>query len=419
MCNFNSQTMPFLPAVVALGMVLSGCTSLSGELSNQIAAQEVYSQENLITEVIQYPASLSPKDRVQFAELKQITPEMARAVTELFPDRDAVLDINAATQIADWMVDPNGLGMTYDIDANFTPIEAFRERRANCISFTLLLRELAKQTDINIDVNEVDIPANWGMNFEENVVFYRHVNGIRLRGPRRQVFDLALDQFRFEYPQRRISEAHAYAQLVSNKAVDALRTSKYAEAEHLIKSALANHQDDPNLWVNFGVINERLGNTDKAAAIYRLALGLDDSTLVAVSNLARVYEKMGLLNESKLLQKRAEKIRSRNPYQQFFLAKDHLANGNARAARRHINKALSMHNKDSRFYELRSRSWQLSERYSKALKDMQKAYELSYKAEERFHYKSKAVYIAHQINRQNKERTAKQLQTMINLRSDF
>ena len=57
------------------------------------------------------------------------------------------------------------------------------------------------------------------------------------------------------------------------------------------------------------------------------ALDIDDSTLVAITNLARVYEQFGMLEESSELQKRATKIRSHNPYHHYFLAKEYLDGG--------------------------------------------------------------------------------------------
>ena len=62
--------------------------------------------------------------------------------------------------LAKWMVDPDGLAMQYDIDANFSPVQAYAQKRANCLSFTLLLRALVAELGIEIQINEVDIPAN-------------------------------------------------------------------------------------------------------------------------------------------------------------------------------------------------------------------------------------------------------------------
>jgi tetratricopeptide (TPR) repeat protein len=402
-------------SIALLGVLLSGCASLSSEILSDDWSSNAPNGQELLLEVNSYPATVAIDQRVDFAALKQITPKMREDVRGLFKDWTDILELPAAGRVAKWMVDPDGLAMQYDIDANFSPVQAYAQKRANCLSFTLLLRALVAELGIEIQINEVDIPANWGMNYEENVVFYRHVNGIRLRGPRRQVFDLALDQFRFDYPQRRISEQHAYAQLISNTAIDALNVEDYPLAKHLIKTALSTYSRDPNFWVNFGVITERLGDVNKAAAIYRLALDIDDSTLVAITNLARVYEQFGMLEESSELQKRATKIRSHNPYHHYFLAKEYLDGGDSRLARRHINKALAMHNEDARFYELRSRTWQLSNRYSKALRDMEKAYAMSLEPGERFHFKNKAVRIArelYQSDKSNQDRTQRSIQDL-------
>ncbi|HAU67556.1 MAG TPA: hypothetical protein DCW52_04085 [Gammaproteobacteria bacterium] len=402
-------------SITLLGVLLSGCTSLSSEMNSNNWSSNAPNGKELLIEVSEYSALSPLEQRIDLATLKRITPQMREDVRGLFKDWTNVLGVPAAGRIAKWMVDADGLAMQYDIDANFTPVQAYAEKRANCLSFTLLLRALVAEIGIEIQINEVDIPANWGMNYDQNVVFYRHVNGIRLRGPRRQVFDLAMERFRFDYPQRRISEEHAYAQLISNTAIDALNQTDYTLASHLMKTALSTYSNDPNLWVNFGVVTERLGDVNKAAAIYRYALSIDDSTLVAITNLARVYEQFGRLEESTELQKRATKIRSHNPYHHYFLAKEYLDDGDSRLARRHINKALAMHNEDARFYELRSRTWQLSNRYSKALRDMEKAYAMSLEPGERFHFKNKAVRIArelYQSDKSNRDRTQRSIQDL-------
>ena len=165
-------------SIVLMSALLSGCASLSSEINSDNWSSNAPNKEELLIEVNAYPASIPIDQRVDLAALKQITPQMREDVRGLFKDWTNVLGIPAAGRIAKWMVDADGLAMQYDIDANFSPIQAYTEKRANCLSFTLLLRALVAEIGIEIQINEVDIPANWGMNYDENVVFYRHVNGI-------------------------------------------------------------------------------------------------------------------------------------------------------------------------------------------------------------------------------------------------
>jgi Tfp pilus assembly protein PilF len=135
--------------------------------------------------------------------------------------------------------------------------------------------------------------------------------------------------------------------------------------------------------------------------------------------LARVYADLDRTHESEQLQKLATRIRSNNPYHHYFLAKDYLDKGELRLARRHINKALSKHNEDSRFYALRSRTWQLDQRLSKALRDMEKAYALSLETGERLRYRNAAVRLAQAINRKNNLEDSKRLQDVQELNGPY
>ena len=352
--------------------------------------------------MVAYIESYKYSQQVDPAELpsalKEVTPQMSKAVHDLFGGKRNFPRELAAKRIAKWLIAEDGLGMKYDIDANFSPVVAYAERRGNCLSFTLLLEALTREMGIPIHVNEVDIPTNWGLNDNDSMVFYRHVNAVQSANGRNQVFDLALDQYRFEYPQRRIKLEHGYAQLFSNQAVDALKENDLEKAEHLMKLALSTYSDDASLWVNYGVINEHRGNDKAAELIFRHALAVDPLILVGVTNLARFLDKKGRNQESVRLQEIADDIRDENPYFHFLTAENLVESGNFAAAQAHIDEAIRLNSDDARFFALRSKIALADRHFRKAYVDMRKAYRLTNYPDERDAYRNKAAWISGKRN---------------------
>ncbi|MFT4636412.1 MAG: hypothetical protein ACI854_002125 [Arenicella sp.] len=107
--------------------------------------------------------------------------------------------------MAQWLIDPNGHKLSYDINANLTPAQAFAQRRGNYLSFTLLLVELTAGLAIELKVNKVDLPDMWGQNLQHDLIFYRHVNAMFKTVCSTQIFDLAMKEYKQGLPQRLIS----------------------------------------------------------------------------------------------------------------------------------------------------------------------------------------------------------------------
>ena len=51
-------------------------------------------------------------------------------------------------RLMNFVIDNHGLGMTYQDDATYTVTEAYTKRRANCLTFTLLVLALAKEVGL-------------------------------------------------------------------------------------------------------------------------------------------------------------------------------------------------------------------------------------------------------------------------------
>ena len=310
----------------------------------------------------------------------------------------------AARKLARWLIETDGHDMIYDVDANFSPREAFEYKRGNCLSFTLLLSALANELDIKIEFNEVDLPDVWEFDEENGIVLYRHVNGLYQNAQKRIVFDLAMQNYNFAYPQRIISKELALAKLHSNRAMRFMANDDIETALHYIKLAISLAPENSDLWLNLGVLFKRQDRLDRAEAAYLRGLQLDRRNALAASNLERLYRSQGRDRKANAYQKLALRARRHNPYYHFNLAKNHFQDGAFRKAKSAVRKAIKLHGNDARFYELSSRIEQRQNRYSSALRDLVKAYSITQDAGERDRYAAKAKLVNKRAKSAEQER---------------
>ena len=300
----------------------------------------------------------------------------------------------AARNLARWLIDEDGHDMQYDVLANYTPLQAFENRRGNCLSFTILLRVLAKELDINIEINEVDIPNTWSMDEQLGMVYYRHINATLDTIGTRQIFDLAMERYYAGYPQKFISEEHALALLHNNRAMDLLGLNDPQRAMHNIKLAISLNRNNADIWTNFGVLMKRDGQLDRAKFGFLRALELDKYNIPGASNLERLYREQGEFAKANRLKKQAERARLTNPYHHYQLALQEYKKQRYTKAKRAANRAITIHNMDPRFYELKSLIAQKQLRYNVALKSLKKAVTLASTDEQRGKYLSKARLVS-------------------------
>ena len=72
-------------------------------------------------------------------------------------------------RLVEFLFDPSGLGMTYATDATLTVAQAYRQRKANCLTFTLLTVALAREAGLDAHAQEIDDVVAWHV--QDNVVY--------------------------------------------------------------------------------------------------------------------------------------------------------------------------------------------------------------------------------------------------------
>ncbi|GHA14524.1 hypothetical protein GCM10008090_25400 [Arenicella chitinivorans] len=352
-------------------------------------------------EVINYETRLGPDHLDSVENLYQVTPEMRATVVARF---GKLPKLRALRKMAQWLIDEDGKNMQYNMEANYAPIEAFYRNEGNCLSFTLMLIQLADEIGITLNANEVDIPDLWGENEDRGLVYYRHVNAMYRSDRYTQVFDLAIQEYRAGFPQRFINKRSAAALLFSNLGVQFMQQEDYDTALHYLKLAVSVDAKNPDLWINLSAALRRTGQVNKAEQGYLYAHQLNPRESLAASNLERLYRGQGKLQAADRFQKLASRVRNKNPYLHFYTAQKAFDQRDFGTAAKAVKRAIKLHDKDPQFYELRSRIYQVERKYIAALRDLEKAHNISLTPSERGRYANKVDLVLAAVKQQAEDR---------------
>jgi tetratricopeptide (TPR) repeat protein len=256
------------------------------------------------------------------------------------------------TQLASAIMGAETFGVVYD-DKTRTASETFRARRGNCLSFSNMFVAMARDVGLNVQYQEVDIPPDWTLD-KDTYVLNQHVNVfVELGQAGTRVVDFNIGDFKASYEMRRISDARALAHYYNNIGVERMQGGDTALALSCFRKAIAHDERGfSQAWVNLGTLYLRNGHPAHAEAAYLQALKASESDLVAMSNLARLYERLGDRERAAAYQKRVIYHRWRNPYYRCELARRAYAAKQYDAAIGHLKYAIRERPKEDQFYFL-------------------------------------------------------------------
>lgn len=371
----------------------------------------IQSDDSLIASILNYEALLPENHPDSINHVYSLPESVRKSIRERFTRRDRHRN---ASDLAQWLMDPDGYNMVYDLDANLTPVDAFYQRRGNCLSFTLLLVELASELGINLKVNQVDLPDTWGQNSQRDLIFYRHVNAIFKSTRSTQIFDLAMEEYKPGFPQRLISRREGVALLFSNIGIEKLKDGDSKAAIHYLRLSTSIFPDNPDMWINLGAAYKHIGKLDVAEKVYLQAFGISDKNSLAASNLERLYRHQGQKALAKRFEKLAARARTRNPYAHFQNAEVAYKNKQYHRASKLIKRAIKLHKDDPDFYELSSLIKQANNKHLSAIKDLEKAHSLSTSIEERGRYVKKVKMVIAKVKQLQEQRANNRVRTSPN-----
>ncbi len=106
------------------------------------------------------------------------------------------------------------------------------------------------------------------------------------------------------------------------------------------------------MWTNLGVVYSRSGYPDYAESAFLTALSYGRDNLLAVNNLAHLYEQQGKAELAAYYDQQADAFRRRNPFYLYARARQHYADGEYPEARDALRRAVRIQPTEHEFYQL-------------------------------------------------------------------
>jgi tetratricopeptide (TPR) repeat protein len=292
----------------------------------------------------------SPASIVAEADVLAVSAEM-RAFLDKHVDRKGS-DSLKLHQVVSAVIEEDTFGLVYD-DKTRTASETFHARLGNCLSFSIMFLAMARDVGLKVQFQEVDIPPDWTLD-KDTYVLNQHVNVyVDLGQAGTRVVDFNIADFKSSYEMRRMPDARALAHYYNNIGVARMQAGDTASALSCFRTAIADGEGRFSpAWTNLGTLYLRNGHPAHAEAAYLQAVKANNSDLVAMSDLARLYEQLGDREGAAAYRKRVIDHRYLNPYYRYQLAVEAYFAQKYDAAIGHLKYAIRKRPKEDQFYFL-------------------------------------------------------------------
>lgn len=287
------------------------------------------------------------------------------------PDREARLQ-----HLIEMLFARDGMDLQYDATATLTVSETWQQRRANCLSFTLLFVALARSAGIQARVQEVDQVVSW---YQEDGGLYNvgHVNaGIEVNG-RSGTVDLDRNVLYDRKGPRVIDDARAIAHFYNNRGAVQLEAGNGDAARAWFDAALRQSAGFSAALNNLAVLEGRQGNLSLARAYYMDALRSSPRHIPSLINASSLLARMGDRAGAARLQQRLQHVRQRDPFTQYLLGTQAERAGDSDRAIHFYRRALRLYDSAHPFHFALARAYVMAGDLKRAGHELQRAQQLA------------------------------------------
>lgn len=267
-----------------------------------------------------------------------------------------------------------GLGITYDNAYTRTPAEAWRDRKANCLTLTALSVVACKSIGLDARYGESLRVSRW-RRVGSIIRYERHVVAVVPTGTIGQevVADFLPEVRRGSQLIAPLQPKRVLALFYSNRAVEQLADAQPDEA---LKSARQCVQLDPGLgvgWNILGVVQRSQGLEAEAETSFLQAIQADPRDGAPCGNLESLLRTQGREAEARTYRDRGLEVRKKDPFFNAFLAEEALGECNWPEAEKRIKQAIRLLPVESDFYLIQARICLAQGQMNEAVKALEKA----------------------------------------------
>ena len=302
-------------------------------------------------------------DPVPQSEVMAMPPALQAQVRAIVIGNDAS-PTQRFQRLMNFVIAEDGLGMTYEEDATYTVAQAYAARKANCLTFTLLVLAVAKEAGLEAYPQEVGETLSWR---EVDGTIYRdnHINaGVRV-GAHHFTVDPAADLIFLPRSPVKVSHERLLSHYYNNVAVDRLQEGRIDAALQDMAVALELDPGYATLWSNVGVMYLHDGDAEAAERAYLKALTLDPMDASALFNMVQLLHRLKDPRE-RGYRRRLASVEQKDPLQQFLQALDHERAGDYPRAIDSIRRAIQLMPDEHRFYAALARIYERAGDVSRA-----------------------------------------------------
>lgn len=284
------------------------------------------------------------------------------------------------------MIEDGLLTLDYDPNLTYTAIETFQNRQGNCLSFSILFASFAREANLDVTFQMVDIPPSFRAD-GEMILLNNHINvlvkGVRsdVTFSRDYVVDFNTAEYNGNYDTRKVTDNYAIALYYSNVAVESMQAGNSKNAFRYLKKGIETDPAIAGLWVNLGALYSRHEHYNMAEQAYQQALSIQPSNKSALVNLANTLHYLGHEEESEYYLKKVAYYRDHNPYYHYFQAQTAYQQNELEDALAYLAEAIRLKRDEHQFYFLRGLVHYQMKAYDLAAKDFRKARDTAEKAQ--------------------------------------
>jgi tetratricopeptide (TPR) repeat protein len=253
----------------------------------------------------------------------------------------------------------DNIALSYLSNANVTAREAYHSQTANCMSLTIMAYALAKEANLHVVFQQVDVPEYWVRNGQYNLLT-GHINLlVKMKDNRNQITIYGSEKLQIDFDpyvvkspfsKKVINKNTVLAMFYNNKGGEALVAQNYKIAYQYFKAATQTDKLLSSAWGNLAVLYKLTDNDQIAEITYRHAIAIKRDNNTALANLAILLRKNLAIAEAETIERELQVKRNKNPYYHALLADEAYYNSNYKQAVIHYKKAIKLNHKLHELY---------------------------------------------------------------------